>query len=115
MLWATWGLLGMAQIIVQRYLKIFWKVSMLLHRVIGSTMVITTVYCGYAFLRMTNWTLLDGLHPALGLSIVVGVVLVAIGGILARYKLENSSWATPDTLRLKLAHKTFGYLMIFAS
>jgi len=88
---------------------------MLLHRVIGSTMAITTVYCGYAFLRMTNWILLDGFHPVLGLSIVIGVVLVALGGILARYKLENSSWASSDTLRLKLAHKTFGYLMIFAS
>jgi Cytochrome b5-like Heme/Steroid binding domain len=56
-----------------------------------------------------------GLHPALGLSVVVCMSALTIGGITSRLLLEKAKWNTSLALNIKMGHKLFGYLVIFVS
>lgn len=49
----------------------------------------------------------------MGLTIVISMSLLTIGGITARMILEKSKWNTVLAMRIKLGHKIFGCLVIF--
>ena len=42
-LWAAWGILGLVQIASNRYLKVFWKVHMWIHRIGGTLIFLITI------------------------------------------------------------------------
>ena len=63
--------------------------------------------------KKDDWELKPGYHPAMGLTIVISMSLLTIGGITARLTLEKSKWNTILALRIKLGHKIFGCLVIF--
>jgi hypothetical protein len=73
----------------------------------------TTFVMALWVISKNNWTLGSGLHPAFGLTMLICVSLPIFGGIAARYTSENSRWNTAKTLKMKLGHKIFGYLVLF--
>jgi hypothetical protein len=63
--------------------------------------------------KQDEWEIKPGYHPAMGLTIVITMSLLTIGGITARMILEKSRWNTVLALRIKLGHKLFGCVVMF--
>lgn len=115
LLWVAWGILGLLQLASNRYLKHYWKASMWIHRISGIIIWGTTVAMAMWVIVEDNWKIKKGLHPALGLGILIAVSLPALGGILSRRTSDHSRWNTASFLKVKLGHKLFGYLILFVS
>jgi hypothetical protein len=57
--WAAWGLLGFIQVFSNRYMKVYWKASMWVHRICGFLILaITVMTCVWA-IRETGWYIKD--------------------------------------------------------
>jgi len=91
------------------------RVSMWTHRISGFLIFLATFIMAMFTFNRNNWNLADGLHPALGLTMVCCVSALTIGGITARMLLEKTTWNTTLALRIKMGHKLFGYLVLFVS
>ena len=50
-LWVSWSLLGFIQMAINRYLKIFWRIHMWIHRIVGTIIFILTVIMSIIGLR----------------------------------------------------------------
>jgi hypothetical protein len=111
-MWAAWTILSLLQISSLRYLKQYWRFSMWLHRISAFLLWGTTLGLGYQALDHENWTLKEGYHPLFGVGIVVSVTMPMLGGIFAKYLLENSRWKSASGLQIKAIHRTFGYILI---
>jgi|LauGreDrversion4_2_1035121.scaffolds.fasta_scaffold224039_2 hypothetical protein len=108
-----WGLLALLQIAAARWLKMYHKVSMWIHRISGFVIFLATFIMAMFTFKQDDWEIKSGYHPAMGLTIVITMSLLTIGGITARLFLEKSRWNTVMALRIKLGHKLFGALVIF--
>ena len=62
--------------------------------------------------KQDEWKLKPGYHPAMGLTIVITMSLLTIGGITARTVLERLKWNTALALKIKLGHKLFGSVVM---
>ena len=109
----TWSALALLQIAAARWLKMYHKASMWAHRISGFLVFLTTFTMAMLTLNHDGWELEDGLHNAMGLTILITMSLLTIGGITARIILERSKWNTVLALRIKLGHKVFGWVVIF--
>lgn len=43
------------------------------------------------------------------------VLLIVIGGVVNRSLMQRLRWRTKDVLRIKMAHRYFGYFMLLLS
>ncbi len=111
----SWGLLALLQLSSSRYLKMYVSVSMWTHRISGFLIFLATLVIALLTFNRNNWKLDDGLHPALGLTVVCCVSALTIGGIVARMLLEKTTWNTQLAVRIKMGHKLFGYLVLLVS
>jgi glucan phosphoethanolaminetransferase (alkaline phosphatase superfamily) len=109
----TWGALALLQIAAARWLKMYHKASMWVHRISGFIIFLATFIMAMLTFKNDDWEIKSGYHPAIGLTIVITMSLLTIGGITARTVLEKSKWNTILALRIKLGHKIFGLLVIF--
>jgi Cytochrome b5-like Heme/Steroid binding domain len=91
------------------------SVSMWAHRISGFLIFVSVFTMAMITFKQDKWELKSGLHPALGLSVVVCMSLLTIGGITTRLLLEKSRWNTGIALRIKMGHKLFGYLILFVT
>lgn len=46
LMWASWGILGLIQLISNRYLKVFWMVNRWIHMVSGTAILALTLTYG---------------------------------------------------------------------
>lgn len=53
--WAAWGFLALVQVISNRYLKMYWKASMWIHRISGMFILIGTFVTGIWAVKETAW------------------------------------------------------------
>jgi hypothetical protein len=83
------------------------------HRITGFFIFLATFTMAMVTFNNKGWNLNPGLHAAFGLTIVITMSLLTIGGITSRLFLEKSKWNTMFTLRVKLGHKVLGLLVIF--
>ena len=95
-----------------RYLKVYWKASIWLHRISGIIIWGSTVTMAFITIAKDEWEIKKGLHPAIGLAVFIAVTLPSIGGIFARYQLESARWKTSLILKMKIGHKLFAALVI---
>lgn len=114
-MWAAWGILGLLQLSSTRYLKMYWKSSIWIHRISAMLIWTTTFVMALWVFAQDEWELKQGLHPAMGLAILVCVTFPLLGGIAARYTSENARWNTVKLLQLKMGHKLFGYLLLIVA
>jgi hypothetical protein len=91
----------------------YHKVSMWTHRISGFLIFLASFTMAMFTFNQDEWELKPGYHPAMGLTIVVTMSLLTIGGITSRLLLEKSKWKTVTALRVKMGHKLFGWLVIF--
>jgi len=108
-----WGLLALLQIAAARWLKMYHNVSMWIHRITGFLIFVGTFVMAMFTFKQDEWEIKPGYHPAMGLTIVITMSLLTIGGITARMILEKSRWNTVLALRIKLGHKLFGCVVMF--
>lgn len=111
-LWAAWGLLGFLQIASSRYLKVYWKCSMLLHRISGVFIVVMTIALSIVAFKAASWQLQSGIHVVLGAIALFVCGLLAIGGFVARWAMESVKWNTQRMLWIRFAHRALGYIVL---
>lgn len=77
---------------------------MWLHRVSGAFILfMTLVFAG--LLINDKSKIKRNFHSILGLIILIFVVLVGLGGVFARSRMNRMKWNTRLILRIKLIHK----------
>jgi len=117
LMWSSWTILGLVQIITNRYGKACWRYHQLIHSVFGFITVLATI-SAVAIMLAARGLILINLHTILGFITFICIILLGIGGIVAsstRLGICNMMWKTKCLLRLGLIHKGFGYLMILAT
>ena len=91
------------------------SVSMWTHRISGFLIFVAVFTLAMLTFKDNKWSLNEGLHPALGLTVVCIMSALTIGGITTRLLLERTRWNTALALRIKTGHKFFGYLTLLIS
>jgi hypothetical protein len=114
-LWFAWGILGFMQIASSRYLKVYWKCAMWLHRISGVLIVLMTLALSLVAFKVTDWEVQDGLHVILGFIVLLLCAILAIGGFIARWTMEKMSWNTQKMLWIRFGHRFLGYIMLAVS
>jgi hypothetical protein len=110
-----WGIFGFVQLFSARYLKRFWRANMWIHSISGLLVLFGILTMGLITFKNDKWELKDGLHPALGLTMMCIVGVLVIGGLIARWQLQRSTWSTARSLLGKMGHSFFGYIVLLVS
>ncbi|CDW80902.1 cytochrome b5-like heme steroid binding domain containing protein [Stylonychia lemnae] len=112
-LWVAWSVLGFIQMSVNRYLKIYWKINMWIHRIVGTLIFILTVIMSIIGLRNHKYIFFGQyVHHILGFIVFFGITLLVAGGIITRSRMVRLRWKTSTILIFKNIHKSYGYLML---
>ena len=89
MLWTSWGLLSILQIASNRYMKANWESYHWIHRLVGMTMVVITIfYATYSF-GYLGWNILNNWHSYFVFPILFLILFIAAGGIITRSCLRR--------------------------
>lgn len=83
-MWASWGLFGFIQIACSRYFRVWWKASMLIHRLLGFMITLATIVFSVIVFYRAQWNFSSNLHSFIGIGILIIVLFLAIGGIVTR-------------------------------
>ncbi len=94
LMWTSWGLLGLFQLITNRYMKVFWKFNRLLHALSGILMLIITLTMGILGIQHSYNQILVGWHYIMGFIVLCLVSLIVIGGIMNSVILNTLRWKT---------------------
>lgn len=114
-MWASWGVFGFIQLLSNRYLKPLWQVNMWIHRISGFLILVGTFVLGFLAIKNLDWEIVSMAHTIVGFSILICVGLVIIGGIVARYSLENFRWNTKTSQLFRYIHKSFGVFLLLVA
>lgn len=87
-MWVSWGILGLIQLMTNRYLKIYWKYAIYIHGICGTISLILTCVAAFMMIDHMNWSLPEDpnyiWHPIMGLTVLTSVALISMGGIIVR-------------------------------
>ena len=119
MMWFSWTLLGLLQVISNRYLKHKFSWRQKLHTFSGVFLCLTvassfTIILDYA----ADWVLyLNSVHTILGFTVIIMCGCVTIGGITAERMRQSESmeWKTHLILTVRKVHGLFGYSLLLLS
>ncbi len=79
-MWFAWGFLGFIQILSNRYLSKYWKISMLMHRVSATLLLITTLSSSVYVISSNDWKINFNTHGILGAISTTCALFISIGG-----------------------------------
>ena len=122
-LWASWGVLGMIQIVSLRYLpsynicctKTIKNFNMLLHLSSGVLILIATLTMSLLALEYYDWTLRwnQSLHSAFGLGIMFATIFVTLLGFIAWLGSLYGGRRCPNQHKItRVLHKYIGYILV---
>lgn len=112
LMWTAWGILGFIQLATNRYLKMYWKINMWIHRIAGSLIWLITLSIGLLAISGSGWVIEDSLHNKIGFFITTVVTLIVLGGVFTRSMMNRLKWRTHIILNIKKGHRvriTFQY------
>ena len=113
-LWIAWFGLGMAQVASTRYLKTTNpELSMWVHRISGSLMVLLTGWFGGQAITTVN-KVINNEHSYFVFPMLILVVLAAAMGALTDYQQKENKWNTAEVLSSKMWHKIPAYSVLGA-
>ena len=117
MMWAAWGIFGLIQLATNRYLKVYWRYVMWVHRISGTIILLITFIIGILAIKNAGWTIDAGIHQALGLITLIFVLLIVLGGVFNRSMMQRVRWNTKKVLTIKTGHKVryFAFITFFIS
>jgi hypothetical protein len=93
-LWITWFILGMIMVLSNRYMKVFWKVHMWIHRVSGFLIFVLTIIFASIIIKDKGGEIEDNPHSIIGLVILAVVIFIIIIGIFTKKRMETMKWNT---------------------
>ncbi|CDW84971.1 cytochrome b5-like heme steroid binding domain containing protein [Stylonychia lemnae] len=115
LMWVSWGLFGLIQLASNRYLKMYWKVNMWVHRLSGSIIWILTLVFGFIAVSKADWEVVNSLHTIIGFIVTITVTLIVLGGVFTRSMMNRLRWKTHLILKIKFGHRMFGLALITLS
>lgn len=89
-LWSTWTFFSLFQLTSARYLKHHWKFNRVFHIFSGSTVLIMTLLYGLIGLYKMKGVIKIDSHGPLAITFTSLTALLAISGVFAYCKLQNS-------------------------
>jgi hypothetical protein len=104
-LWAVWFILGLIMVLSNRYMKVFWKAHMWIHRVSGLLMLILTIVFASIIIKDKGGEIEDNPHSIIGIVILAVVIFTALFGLFTRNKMDSMRWNTIWIIRFKNLHK----------
>lgn len=104
-MWAAWGIFGLIQLVSNRYLKVYWKLNMWVHRISGSIIWLLTLVMGFMAISRANWEVTYSPHNILGFCITLLVTLLVLGGVFTRSMMNRLKWRTHLILKIKTGHR----------
>jgi ABC-type amino acid transport system permease subunit len=105
-LWLTWFVLGLVQIFSNRYLKVFWKLYMWIHKITGTTILILTITFVVLIIKKEGGSLdTTDPHTTLGLFVMTLNISVTLFGLFTKSRMNSLEWRTQWVLRVKYFHK----------
>jgi hypothetical protein len=94
-LWLAWFVLGLVQIFSNRYLKVFWKLHMWIHRITGTTiLVLTIIFVILMIKRKDGFINMADPHTTLGLFIMTFTISVTLFGVFTKSRMNSLTWRT---------------------
>ena len=84
---------------------------MWVHRVVGLAIFVLTIALSLVGMRMRNWELGGDAHYVLGLIIFFSILLLVLGGVMTRSRMNRLKWKTHVILKFKLFHKVKAYYL----
>ena len=113
-MWFAWTFFAVLQVSSNRYFKAEWLgVNMWIHRIVGTFIMIATLYHGINAWKTVGWNIIKNLHSIFVFPILFSIFFIAMGGVFTRSRLRRSVWSTAQALRIKRAHKSFAYFIIY--
>ena len=103
-MWMGWTLLGLVQIISNRYLKHHWYLNMWLHRITGTLIMVSTIIMA-AIAVQKKGRLGKDKHLVLGTIFLILTAPVAFLGFAVRSCNSRLRWKTKRVLVTKHLHK----------
>ena len=94
LLWVAWGVLGYVQIASSRYLKVFWRSYMWIHRITGFIILIITIVLSIFGIKICTWKLNRTPHDILGLAVFFIMTFVTLFGVFLKNRLDAMRWRT---------------------
>ena len=112
-LWAAWSLLGFIQMACNRYFKVFWKINMWVHRIVGTSILVLTIIMSIIGLRNMKYEFSGEVgHYVIGWIIFFGIAFLAGGGIITRSRMNRLKWKTHVILSFKFVHKVSKLIVV---
>jgi hypothetical protein len=118
-MWFSWAFIGLAQIYLNRYLRHYWRISKIMHAILGTFALALVVTAGFISIKTGGWKINTdlSLHAKLGFSWFVMGITLMLGGITAniiRLKVPMN-WRTRWMLSVGKVHKYFGWFIVLGS
>jgi len=112
--WLAWTVFCLVLIWSVRYGTVYWRYSMQVHAVLGTLIVLITVFFSavgiYKAKRIKPQT-----HAYIGLTFMIVVGIEAVLGVIGYVKANDWEWKTGQGLKIKKYHAYFGYLLAFVA
>jgi L-asparagine transporter-like permease len=93
LMWISWTVFGMAQIILNRYYKHMWMWNQFLHNALGLSAGVLTIVAFITIMISKNWNMSfhDIRHSSFGIISTALCLLLIIGGIFAWLKRSRGN------------------------
>lgn len=92
MMYFAWGILSLFMIVSARYLRVFYKVRMWIHRIFGTIIVILTVFTTVLIYIKEHPQSSEGIgyyHRHFAIYLCISSVVQALGGVINRIILRR--------------------------
>lgn len=116
MMWFSWTVIAMLQIIFTRYNKQNWRWSQFLHNFFGISAGVLTLIAWLIMMSYKNWTVSLNVfdHALFGMIFFALTLLMVMGGFFGWLRRNiNRPWQTANMLKFKRIHMYFAYFVFF--
>jgi hypothetical protein len=110
LMWTAWGVLGMIQLLSNRYLRVYWKINRWVHLVSGLIILVLTLSYGLLMMKEMGWEIIKDWHPIIGFLVLISISLIVIGGLFSGILMSSLRWKTGVVMKIKNGHKVCYFL-----
>ena len=104
-LWSVWTFFSLFQLVTARYFKHQWKVNRVLHMLSGSVVLCATLFYGLVGLYQLGGEIKIDAHGPLALTFTSLTAVLALSGVFAYMRLQNSDENQSRMLLFKKIHQ----------
>ena len=119
LMWLSWTVLALVQVVTNRYMVDKYRWRQTVHTVSGIAIIVLTIFSFVVAFGQNTWKVVFNYPHAIVANPTVWIgVLVAFGGIFAKFSRDKSGngtydWRSDDWMSFVRVHRLMGYFMIF--